>query len=571
MFAGSADDHKVWLNGQLINEHYGWSTDYQVFFPVTLKQGKNVLLISVHKWDGHLGGHFGFAPDAEYTVLPPGSRFSFSTAATQVKVGDRFTVQLKAENISDLAGWQGDIVFDPAVLKVNNVRDVREGNFLKQSGGRTHFLAGTIDNTTGRIDGVGSARISEGGVSGEGTLLSVTFTAKANGESRLSLRKFQVGSSLGETISSRPPDMIITVGDPSTLDVSVSDGPFSLSTDITPVHLDDTFSLLLNANDVANLAGWQADISFDPAVLEAVEVSQGDFLNVKIGDTFFLQGEIDNTAGKIAGISTAKLKGSGSGTGTLLLVTFKAKTVGETRVTLSNFFAGSSSGEAILSDAPEIAITIEDRKYPASDVNQDGQVNVLDLILVAQHLSSDASVNRQSDVNGDGTINILDLIVVAQNFGASTVGVAPFNVTAIDNSELDPAMIQAWIAQAELENDGSLAFRQGIENLQRLLASLLPEKTALLANYPNPFNPETWIPYHLAEAADVTVHIYAADGALVRTLGLGHQVAGIYERRVRAAYWDGKNEVGEPVASGLYFYTLTAGDFTASRKMLIVK
>ena len=104
MFAGSADDHKVWLNGQLINEHHGWSTDYQVFFPVTLKQGKNVLLVSVHKWDGLLGGHFGFAPDAEYTVLPPGARFSFSTEKAQVKVGDRFTLQLKAENVSDLAG-----------------------------------------------------------------------------------------------------------------------------------------------------------------------------------------------------------------------------------------------------------------------------------------------------------------------------------------------------------------------------------------------------------------------------------------------------------------------------------
>ena len=571
MFAGSNDVHKVWLNGKLINEKYhGWYNGYEVFFPATLKQGKNALLVAVLDYQGGWAGsaHFGFAPDAEYMVLSPSDRFSFSTAATQVKVGDRFTLQLKAENISDLAGWQGDIVFDSAVLKVSNVR---EGNFLKQGSGRTHFLKGTIDNETGRIDGIGSARISEGGVSGEGTLLSITFTAKANGESRLSLRKFQAGSSLGETISSRPPDMIITVGDPSSLDVNVSDGPFSLSTDVTPVHLDDTFTLRLSANDVTDLAGWQTDISFDPAVLEAVEVSQGDFLNVKIGDTFFLQGTIDNAAGKIAGISTAKLKGGGTGTGPLLLVTFKAKAVGETRVTFSNFFAGSSSGEAILSDVPEIVITIEDRKYPAWDVNQDGLVNVLDLILVAGHLGSDASVNRQSDVNGDGTINVLDLIVVAQNFGASTVGVAPFNVAAIDNSELDPAMVQAWIAQAEVENDGSLAFRQGIQNLQRLLASLLPEKTALLANYPNPFNPETWIPYHLAEPADVTVRIYAADGGLVRTLALGHQVAGIYESRTRAAYWDGENEVGEPVASGLYFYTLTAGDFTATRKMLIRK
>ena len=311
-------------------------------------------------------------------------------------------------------------------------------------------------------------------------------------------------------------------------------------------------------------------LAFDSDVLEAVAVDQGDFLNVKIGDTFFLSGAIDNTTGKITGISTAKLKGSGSGAGTLLLVTFKAKALGETRVTFSDFFAGSSGGETISSGVPEIRITIEDRAFPAWDVNADGTTNVLDLILVAQHLGEDASVNPQADVNGDGTINVLDLIVVAQNLGESTAA-APSGVAAIDSLALDPAMVQAWIAAAAAKNDGSIAFRQAIENLERLLASLLPEKTVLLPNYPNPFNPETWIPYDLAAAADVTVRIYAAGGALVRTLALGHQVAGIYQSRARAAYWDGKNEVGEPVASGLYFYTLTAGDFTATRKMLIRK
>ena len=96
-------------------------------------------------------------------------------------------------------------------------------------------------------------------------------------------------------------------------------------------------------------------------------------------------------------------------------------------------------------------------------------------------------------------------------------------------------------------------------------------ENTLLANYPNPFNPETWIPYQLSASADVSVSIYAVDGLLVRRLELGHQSAGVYQSRSRAAYWDGRNEFGERVASGLYFYTLTAGDFTATRKMLIRK
>ena len=103
------------------------------------------------------------------------------------------------------------------------------------------------------------------------------------------------------------------------------------------------------------------------------------------------------------------------------------------------------------------------------------------------------------------------------------------------------------------------------------IVAVAPDETLLHPNYPNPFNPETWIPYQLAKDADVTLHIYAVNGQVVRTLTLGYQPAGIYRNRSRSAYWDGKNEFGEPVASGVYFYTLTAGDFTATRKMLIRK
>ena len=103
------------------------------------------------------------------------------------------------------------------------------------------------------------------------------------------------------------------------------------------------------------------------------------------------------------------------------------------------------------------------------------------------------------------------------------------------------------------------------------LSTTIPKTTALLPNYPNPFNPETWVPYQLAAAADVTLTIYAADGTLVRTLELGHRPAGVYQSKSRAAYWNGRNELGEPVASGIYFYTLTAGDFSATGKMLVRK
>ena len=131
--------------------------------------------------------------------------------------------------------------------------------------------------------------------------------------------------------------------------------------------------------------------------------------------------------------------------------------------------------------------------------------------------------------------------------------------------------VEQWLREARRINLTDPTFQRGILMLEQLLSSLTPKETALLPNYPNPFNPETWIPYQLAEPSDVTVSIYAADGRLVRTLDLGHQPVGLYESRSRAAYWDGRNAFGEPVASGVYFYTLTAGDFTATRKMLIRK
>ena len=215
------------------------------------------------------------------------------------------------------------------------------------------------------------------------------------------------------------------------------------------------------------------------------------------------------------------------------------------------------------------------------DVNRDGEVNILDLILVAQDFGKTSGTNASTDVNGDGKRDIQDLVLVASHLGElSGPAAAPLLDQILAANRISPVVLRAWIAQAYAENDGSYVFRQGIANLQKLLTILAPEKTALLPNYPNPFNPETWIPYQLAEPADVTVRIYAVDGVLVRRLVLGHRAAGIYHDQNRAAYWDGKNDVGEVVASGLYFYTLstestrdsvTAGDFSATRKMLIRK
>ncbi len=92
-----------------------------------------------------------------------------------------------------------------------------------------------------------------------------------------------------------------------------------------------------------------------------------------------------------------------------------------------------------------------------------------------------------------------------------------------------------------------------------------------MQNFPNPFNPETWIPYHLAEAASVTVRIYNVKGELIRSIDVGRQAAGAYTGRQRALYWDGKDDRGQSVASGVYFYQLLTDDFSETRRMVLIK
>ena len=213
-----------------------------------------------------------------------------------------------------------------------------------------------------------------------------------------------------------------------------------------------------------------------------------------------------------------------------------------------------------------------------ADVNSDGRVDVIDLVLVASNFGRtiNSSAHPNPDVNRDGVVNVADLVLVASLL--SEVPAAPI-LHVQGGHTLTATDLQAWIRQSknyDIQTNPSYlrpdTLKKGIAVLEQLLSTLvIPTETRLLANYPNPFNPETWIPYQLATDANVTLTIYDTNGASVRGLDLGHQPAGVYHARNRAAYWDGKNEQGERVASGVYFYTLSAGDFTATRRMLIQK
>ena len=200
------------------------------------------------------------------------------------------------------------------------------------------------------------------------------------------------------------------------------------------------------------------------------------------------------------------------------------------------------------------------------DVNGVGVVNILDLVMVAANFTKMGE--NDADVNEDGAVDILDLVQVAGVIGGG--GAAP-SAYSLDSSIIGAADVAGWLAQAQGLGIGDANLERGIRFLEQLLAALIPDETELLPNYPNPFNPETWIPYHLAHGAEVEIAIYDAKGALVRRLALGYQAAGYYADRGRAAYWDGRNDGGESVANGVYFYQLRAGEYVASRRMVIIK
>ena len=139
----------------------------------------------------------------------------------------------------------------------------------------------------------------------------------------------------------------------------------------------------------------------------------------------------------------------------------------------------------------------------------------------------------------------------------------------LEQMDADGLRVQLQILR--MTDDGSLNYRQTVAFLQAILAAIQPNQTLLLANYPNPFNPETWIPYQLARDSRVRITIYDTQGAVIRRLELGYRAEGFYTSRGKAAHWDGRNEIGERVASGLYFYQLETDNVSLLRKMVILK
>ena len=238
----------------------------------------------------------------------------------------------------------------------------------------------------------------------------------------------------------------------------------------------------------------------------------------------------------------------------------------------------------VLNDIPvnQVLHVVEkgDTEIPSADVNLDGKVDILDLLTIVAHFDTKLLWKSQYDINRDGKVDLEDVVSVIKWIEEQQTNAAP----SLDNNTNTLSKISSSLSVVEIAM--LYSFYEKIEELsgnnthktivKRFIESLLmpadgPMLTKLLPNYPNPFNPETWIPYQLSKDEEISIRIYNTAGEVIRTVFSGYRESGYYLTRDRAAHWNGRNDVGETVANGVYIYELTTPSFKKTRRMVILK
>ena len=550
MHVGSDDAVKVWLNGELVHDNPidRAASNYQDSFPVTLKSGKNILLVAVYEFGGIWSGFFGFENDAVYIPAP----------TVKVSASERPPMYWINTETGTLYRLIGDDVenYGGGVQNITSLA-------IDAANGKTYATQKTSDRTgiIGRANLDGSdpqlvkdltsvpLNIAVDAVNGKLYLANSWGKIQrfnldgSNFESNLitglnNLDEIAVDAAGGKIYwTEKTSDRTGTIKR-----ANLDGSDVQLVKDLTSVPrgiaVDTVNDKLYLANSWGKVQRFNLDGSnFEPDLITGLD---------DLGEI-----TVDTANGKIywtenTGIRRANLDGTN----------------------IQDVVTGSGSANIVLG-TPIAIDDVVTTVSPPADINEDGRINVTDLLLVVTALQSSEPATPRADVNADGTVTIADLLLVIENLDDPVNASAPMNAETI--TSLNRVMLETQLNILLAQTDGSLRYQQAITFLQTLLATTRPNKTRLLANYPNPFNPETWIPYQLASASNVKITIYEAKGTLVRTLVLGHQPAGYYTSRNRAAYWDGRNTLGERVASGIYFYQLQADDLSLLRKMIILK
>ena len=347
------------------------------------------------------------------------------------------------------------------------------------------------------------------------------------------------------------------------------------------VDVNSTFNVDIRVSNVKNLAGFQVSLDYEPYNLQFVRAQEGNALSQDGGSSFWRNPEVDAEAGTIAGAASTLTTAGGVNVedDVLMTLTFEAKELGRTMLTLQEVRLSDSESQFISILMTSAFITIS----PPWDVITDSVIDIRDMVAVGQNLSNSELApilaaqapsipdtdEYNPDVDRNGVVDMDDLILVSSHLGeVYSVSDPSRNLSPI--AELRKAYDLISAAPGE-SPDVRMLKAYLLKRITAVRAASTPVESWLFPNYPNPFNPDTWIPYQLARPGDVTISIYSVSGHLLRTINLGHKEAGLYMSRDRAVHWDGRDDRGEELASGVYFYLLKAGEFTSTRKMILKK
>ena len=564
MYVGSDDAVKVWLNGTLVHNNPidRPATDYQDMFPVTLKKGKNILLVAIYERYGKWSGFFGLANNAVYSlstvpvveVEPVGqpSIYWVNTNAGTL----HFLVGAEVENLVASVQNATSLAVDTTDRKIywaeqmsRNRGNIKSANL---DGSNVQVLATfrstpqsiAVDPMRRKLYWIDSrGRIQRSNTNGK-QIRNLVRNLDSPGKiavdvARGKLYWTEASGRIRQANLNGKNIRNIVDGLGTLMGISIS-GNKIYWTEITSINSGKIGRVNLNGSNRRTLVRLQSvplDIAIDPEDEKLYWAD--DAGNIQRGD---LNGR--NIQNVVSGLTSPA---------DLALGNLSPVPVATTPTTTPT------------------KTTTQPTSYSKYDVNKDGAVNSADTKIVAGAVGQSGSniTNPRTDVDKDGTVDVTDLILVIGNLDDDAA--APAVVADLADLNLNLDRIQEQIDMLLVSGDRSHAAQRALMYLQHLLASARPDETVLLANYPNPFNPETWIPYHLATSTDVGINIYNAQGILVRALTLGHQSAGYYTSRSRAAYWDGRNALGERVASGIYFYQLETDEVSPMRKMVILK
>ena len=518
------------------------------------------------------------------------------------EVGEKFDVEITIEDGKNVAGYQVMVLYDPtALLPVK----FRPGSYLPDKA----FFGTARRKQLSSEDRVQfAATSSPNEIDGDGTLVTLTFEVLSLKISSLTLVVGNSSTNNGTLLSDKngtvsfprvenasvvdtttrittyknrmtlPPDLISEVAFGPNFTYFVLTVQFPTLTGVDPtdvIYMDCAITLdLPGVSRTPVRTPDSNDLRLDdpPYLMFPLETPRQRLESLKaeslVGNTITVATSTVGTV--IGGVAGSLILGAGTVTGTVIgsAIGFL---VGVVPSVIWNEIKTNKKEEIILASTADPIFLLKSSDSGEETGRPLGAFDVLFLIPQRRIPEIQIKVAQMYRLKSEQTIRTPLLFVEDKTYMAKYEGTWELiNVTGAAPgmylvSLLDYPPFQQMSSEVREYLLGYL------ETFMNPAAWQIPERTSVLPNYPNPFNPETWIPYQLAEPTDVTLTISDIHGRVVRTLDFGYQPAGIYQNRSRAAYWDGRNALGEPVASGVYFYMLKAGDFTATRKMVIRK